>query len=107
MSKAYEFLKECGAFFVLTLNGEYPAGRPFGADVGGMSDFPEKIWRSWDGAFSFIQNEGGKCGTEIGGRGYYYGRKKLEKAGRNGKKRQKIRGFLVATEKMKNIEKKC
>ncbi len=31
MSKAYEFLKECGAFFVLTLNGDYPAGRPFGA----------------------------------------------------------------------------
>ena len=31
MSKAYEFLKECGSFFVLTMNGEYPAGRPFGA----------------------------------------------------------------------------
>lgn len=31
MSKAYEFLKECGSFFVLTINGEYPAGRPFGA----------------------------------------------------------------------------
>lgn len=31
MSKAYEFLKECGSFFVLTVNGEYPAGRPFGA----------------------------------------------------------------------------
>lgn len=31
MSKAYDFLKECGAFFVLTINGEYPAGRPFGA----------------------------------------------------------------------------
>lgn len=31
MSKAYEFLKECGAFFVLSINGEYPAGRPFGA----------------------------------------------------------------------------
>lgn len=31
MSKAYEFLKECGVFFVLTLNGDYPAGRPFGA----------------------------------------------------------------------------
>jgi len=31
MSKAYEFLKECGAFFVLTVNGDYPAGRPFGA----------------------------------------------------------------------------
>ncbi len=31
MSKAYEFLKECGYFYVLTINGEYPAGRPFGA----------------------------------------------------------------------------
>ncbi len=31
MSQAYEFLKECGSFFVLTINGEYPAGRPFGA----------------------------------------------------------------------------
>lgn len=31
MSKAYEFLKECGAFFVLTVNGDCPAGRPFGA----------------------------------------------------------------------------
>ena len=31
MSNAYEFLKECGSFFVLTMNGEYPAGRPFGA----------------------------------------------------------------------------
>lgn len=31
MSRAYEFLKECGTFFVLTMNGDYPAGRPFGA----------------------------------------------------------------------------
>ena len=31
MSKAYEFLKECGSFFVLTINDEFPAGRPFGA----------------------------------------------------------------------------
>ena len=31
MSKVYEFLKECGSFFVLTINGDYPAGRPFGA----------------------------------------------------------------------------
>lgn len=31
MSKAYEFLKECGSFFVLTINDDYPAGRPFGA----------------------------------------------------------------------------
>lgn len=31
MSQAYEFLKECGSFFVLSINGDYPAGRPFGA----------------------------------------------------------------------------
>ncbi len=31
MSKAYEFLKECGYFYVLTVNGDFPAGRPFGA----------------------------------------------------------------------------
>lgn len=31
MSKVYDFLKECGAFFVLSINGDYPAGRPFGA----------------------------------------------------------------------------
>ena len=31
MSKAYNFLKECGYFYVLTINGEFPAGRPFGA----------------------------------------------------------------------------
>lgn len=31
MSKTYEFLKECGLFYVLTMNGDYPAGRPFGA----------------------------------------------------------------------------
>lgn len=31
MSQAYELLKECGSFFVLTINGDYPAGRPFGA----------------------------------------------------------------------------
>lgn len=31
MSKAYEFLKECDYFYVLTINGDFPAGRPFGA----------------------------------------------------------------------------
>lgn len=31
MSQVYDFLKECGSFFVLTINGDYPAGRPFGA----------------------------------------------------------------------------
>lgn len=31
MSKTYDFLKACGVFYVLTVNGDYPAGRPFGA----------------------------------------------------------------------------
>lgn len=31
MSRECEFIRECGAFYVLTINGEYPAGRPFGA----------------------------------------------------------------------------
>lgn len=31
MKKTVDFLKECGVFFVLTVNGDYPAGRPFGA----------------------------------------------------------------------------
>ena len=31
MSQTYDFLKECGIFFVLTLNNDLPAGRPFGA----------------------------------------------------------------------------
>ena len=31
MSMTYDFLKECGVFYVLTLNGNFPAGRPFGA----------------------------------------------------------------------------
>jgi len=30
VSKAYDFLRECGSFFVLTINEDYPAGRPFG-----------------------------------------------------------------------------
>ena len=31
MNKACEFLRECGSFFVLTRNGDFPNGRPFGA----------------------------------------------------------------------------
>ena len=31
MSRVLEFLKECGPFFVLTQNDNFPAGRPFGA----------------------------------------------------------------------------
>lgn len=37
MNKACKFLRECGAFMLLTLNGDRPAGRPFGAvtEIGG------------------------------------------------------------------------
>ena len=31
MSKEFDFIKECGCFYVLTINGDSPAGRPFGA----------------------------------------------------------------------------
>lgn len=31
MSKIINFIKECGVFFVLTMNDDSPAGRPFGA----------------------------------------------------------------------------
>ena len=31
MSRAYDFMKECRAFFVLTMADGFPAGRPFGA----------------------------------------------------------------------------
>lgn len=31
MSREYEFLKQCGYFYVLTINNDFPAGRPFGA----------------------------------------------------------------------------
>lgn len=31
MSKILNFIRECGTFFVLTINDDRPAGRPFGA----------------------------------------------------------------------------
>ena len=31
MSKAYDFIKECGVFHVLTVSDNAPVGRPFGA----------------------------------------------------------------------------
>ena len=31
MCEIYDFLKECGVFYVLTINDNFPAGRPFGA----------------------------------------------------------------------------
>ncbi|MBQ7535345.1 MAG: pyridoxamine 5'-phosphate oxidase family protein [Stomatobaculum sp.] len=33
MSKALEFIRECGCYFLLTMNGDFPAGRPFGAII--------------------------------------------------------------------------
>ncbi len=40
MSQAYEFIKECGAFFVLTINNDFPAGRPFGA----IMEYEDKLY---------------------------------------------------------------
>lgn len=31
MSKVYDFIKDCGCFYVATINNEFPAVRPFGA----------------------------------------------------------------------------
>lgn len=31
MAKYYDFLKECGVFYLVTVNGNMPAARPFGA----------------------------------------------------------------------------
>ena len=50
MSKAYDFLKECGSFFVLTINGDYPAGRPFGA----VMEVGEDLYLSTNDKFFFI-----------------------------------------------------
>lgn len=44
MSKVSDFIKECGSFFVLTLNGDCPAGRPFGA----IMEIKEDLYISTD-----------------------------------------------------------
>lgn len=31
MKTVYDFLRECGVFYVLTVDGDFPTGRPFGA----------------------------------------------------------------------------
>lgn len=31
MSREYDFIRDCPCFFVVTLNGDFPACRPFGA----------------------------------------------------------------------------
>ena len=33
MSKEFEFIQECGYFYVITINGDFPAARPFGAMI--------------------------------------------------------------------------
>jgi len=33
MSKALEFIRQCGSFFVVTMNGDFPAARPFVAII--------------------------------------------------------------------------
>ena len=33
MTKECEFIRKCGAFYVLTINNDFPAGRPFGATM--------------------------------------------------------------------------
>ena len=37
MSKEYEAIKECGTYYLVTINGDYPAARPFGSlkEIGG------------------------------------------------------------------------
>lgn len=53
MSKAYNFLRECGYFYVLTVNGDFPAGRPFGA----VMEYNEKLYIS--------TNDGNKAHQQI------------------------------------------
>ncbi|MBQ9912072.1 MAG: pyridoxamine 5'-phosphate oxidase family protein [Firmicutes bacterium] len=31
MSKEFDAIKECGIYFLVTINGDYPAARPFGS----------------------------------------------------------------------------
>ncbi|MBE7083636.1 MAG: NimC/NimA family protein [Clostridiales bacterium] len=40
MSKIYDFLLQCGTFFVLTVNDNCPEGRPFGA----VMEFSNKLF---------------------------------------------------------------
>lgn len=42
MSKTYEFIKDCDAFYVLTLNNNFPTGRPFGA----IMEYNNKLYLS-------------------------------------------------------------
>lgn len=48
MSKEYEFIKECGVFFVSTINGINPATRPFGAIMEIGNDFYVSTGKSKD-----------------------------------------------------------
>ena len=56
MSKAYEFLKEYGYFYVLTINDNFPAGRPFGA----VMEYDNKLYIS--------TNDGNQVHKQLRGR---------------------------------------
>ena len=42
MSKTYEFLKQCGTFFLTTINDSVPAARPFG----GVMEYEDELYIS-------------------------------------------------------------
>lgn len=53
MSIVYKFLRECGYFYVLTVNGDFPAGRPFGAVM------------EYNGKLYISTNDGNKAHQQI------------------------------------------
>ena len=66
MSKVYDFLQECGCFYVLTLNGDFPAGRPFGAVM------------EHDGKLCKSTNDGNKVQKQLWNNGKMQKKKKKE-----------------------------
>lgn len=52
MSKAYEFLKECGVFFISTINNEKPEVRPFGA----IMEYDDQLYFSTSNSKKYIHN---------------------------------------------------
>lgn len=60
MSKTYEFIKDCGTFYVLTLNNNFPAGRPFGA----IMEYNDKLYLStgtMKAVYQQLTNNGNIC----------------------------------------------
>ena len=64
MSKVYEFLKECGYFYVLTFNEDFPAGRPFGA----VMEYNNKLYISTNNenqAHKQLRKNSMQCGISM------------------------------------------